>query len=165
MFGHVPRLPVDVVFKSVLHDSIVEEFSSYSKTLLSYLSEAARITQQHTTKEQEHQACQYNKKVKGVSLHVGDRVLLANKAEQGKKKLSDKWEPMVYTVVVKNPKTHIYKISDVSGQHKVVHRNLLLNVNFLPVQNPQENELLDGPSDADAFSTSLEADGLGSLEN
>ncbi|KAJ8389524.1 hypothetical protein AAFF_G00119140 [Aldrovandia affinis] len=85
MFGRIPRLPVDVMFKSVLHDPVVADFSSYSKTLLTYLSEAARIAQQHSTKEQEHQARQYNKKVKGVSLQVGDRVLLANKGERGKK--------------------------------------------------------------------------------
>ncbi|KAJ8389522.1 hypothetical protein AAFF_G00119120 [Aldrovandia affinis] len=127
MFGRIPRLPVDVMFKSVLHDPVVADFSSYSKTLLTYLSEAARIAQQHSTKEQEHQARQYNKKVKGVSLQVGDRVLLANKGERGKKKLADKWDPMVYTVIERNPKTHIYKISDVSGQCKVVHRNLLLD--------------------------------------
>ncbi|KAJ8358505.1 hypothetical protein AAFF_G00433750 [Aldrovandia affinis] len=127
MFGRIPRLPVDVMFKSVLHDPVVADFSSYSKTLLTYLSEAARIAQQRSTKEQEHQARQYNKKVKGVSLQVGDRVLLANKGERGKKKLADKWDPMVYTVIERNPKTHIYKISDVSGQCKVVHRNLLLD--------------------------------------
>ncbi|KAJ8417020.1 hypothetical protein AAFF_G00282470 [Aldrovandia affinis] len=127
MFGRIPRLPVDVMFKSVLHDPVVADFSSYSKSLLTYLSEAARIAQQRSTKEQEHQACQYNKKVKGVSLQVGDRVLLTNKGERGKKKLADKWDPMVYTVIERNPKTHIYKISDVSGQCKVVHRNLLLD--------------------------------------
>jgi len=72
MFGQVPGLQVDVVFKTVLHNPIVTDFSSYSKTILTYLSEASRIAQQHTTKEQVHQARQYNKKVKGVSLHVGD---------------------------------------------------------------------------------------------
>ncbi len=72
MFGHVPRLPVDVVFKSVPRDHIVTDFGSYSKTLLSYLSEAAKIAQRHTDKEQEHHTHQYNKKAKGVSLQVGD---------------------------------------------------------------------------------------------
>lgn len=61
MFGRVPRLPVDVVFKSVLHDPLVTDFSSYAKTLLRYLAEAGKIAQQHTTKEQEHQAHQYNR--------------------------------------------------------------------------------------------------------
>lgn len=164
MFSRVPKLPVDVVFKSVLHDPIVTDFSSYSETLLSYLSEAAKIAQQHTVKEQEHQACQYNKKVKGVSLYVGARVLLANKGERGKKKLADKWEPAVYTVVDMNPKTQIYKISDVSGQCKVVHRNLLLDISSLPVRDTLVSQSLDGTSDIGASSVSVESDGLNSLE-
>ncbi len=40
----------------------------------------------------------------------------------------------MYTVVDRDPKTHIYRIKHpLSGQLKVVHRNLLLCVNFLPV--------------------------------
>lgn len=164
MFGRVPRLPVDVVFQSVLHDLTVTDFSSYSRTLLSYLSEAANIAQQHATKEQEQQARQYNKKVRGVSLHVGARVLLANKGEKGKKKLADKWEPAVYTVVEQNPKTHIYKISDASGQSKVVHRNLLLDVSFLPIQDTLENQSFVSSSEVEGTSVCGDVDSLSNLE-
>lgn len=68
-------------------------------------------------------------------MNVGDRVLLANKGERGKKKLADKWEPTVYTVVDSNPQTHIYKLEDNNGKTKVVHRNLILDVSFLPVES------------------------------
>ncbi|CAI5681706.1 unnamed protein product [Oreochromis niloticus] len=159
MFGRVPRLPVDIMFKSVLHDPIVVDFNSYSKLLLSYLSEAAKIAQEHTSNEQEHQARQYNKKIKGVSLNVGDRVLLANKGERGKKKLADKWEPQVYTVVERHPRTHIYRISDSSGQSKVVHRNLLLDMSFLPVQDSLRSQSLD------LFSSEGDLSACGDLED
>lgn len=81
-------------------------------------------------------------------------MLLANKGERGKKKLADKWEPVVYTVVDKNPQTHIYKISDATGQCKVVHRNL-------PVPNTLESQSLGEQlgqwvlSDADVFMGSV----------
>lgn len=65
---------------------------------------------------------------------MGDRVLLANKGERGKTKLADKWEPTVYTVVDRNPQTHVYKLEDNEGKTKVVHRNLVLDVSFLPVE-------------------------------
>lgn len=71
MFGCVPWLSVDIVFKSVLHDPLMVDFSSYSKTLLSYLSEAAGITQQHTAKEQKKQASQYNKSRGCLATHRG----------------------------------------------------------------------------------------------
>lgn len=60
-----------------------------------------------------------------------DQLLLANKGERGKKKPAS----------MGNPKTQIYKIGDVSGHHKVVHR-----------------QLFNAPSDAEFFSDSLEAD-------
>lgn len=43
----------------------------------------------------------YNRKVRGASVDVGDRVLLANKGERGKRKLADRWENAIYVVVEK----------------------------------------------------------------
>ena len=133
MFGRVPRLPVDVMFKQVLNDAEVADYDSYAKSLLSCLNSAMEIAQKHSSTEQRHQAQQYNKRVKGTYLSVGDRVLVANKGERGKRKLADKWEDGVYTVVGVNPNIHVYKIQDAEGHEKVVHRNLLLEVNFLPL--------------------------------
>lgn len=99
MFGRIPRLPVDVVFRSVLFDSNVSDFSTYSNTLLTNLADAVKIAQQHASEQQKRQARQYNKRVKGLTLQVGDRVLLANKGERGKRKLAARWEPTIYTVV------------------------------------------------------------------
>ena len=133
MFGRVPRLPVDVMFKQVLHDPVVVDYGSYVKSLMSHLHETAGIAQRHAIKEQDKQARGYNRRVKGTYLNVGDQVLLANKGERGKKKLADKWEPTVYTVKDSKPQTHIYKLGDDKGNAKVVHRNLILDISFLPV--------------------------------
>lgn len=140
MFGRVPRLPVDVMFKQVLRDPVVVDHSCYVKTLMSHLHEAANIAQQHTVKEQQKQARGYNRKVKGTYLNKGDRVLLANKRERGKRKLADKWEGTVYTVIDRNPQTHIYKLTDGQGNTKVVHRNLILDISFLPVKLPEDGD-------------------------
>ncbi|KAG1939018.1 hypothetical protein F2P79_017422 [Pimephales promelas] len=92
------------------------------------------IAQDHAAKEQYRHAQLYNKRVKGSKIDIGDRVLLANRKERGKKKLADRWESTIYTVVDMNPESHTYRIRDtITGQEKVVHRNLLMLVNFLPV--------------------------------
>lgn len=148
MFGRIPRLPVEVMFEQVLHDPVIVDHSSYAKTLISYLHEAARIAQKHTEKEQRKQAKGYNRKVKGTCLNIGDRVLLANKSERGKKKLADKWDPTVYTVKNRNLQTNIYKLADEEGKSKVVHRNLILDISFLPIESPQEEEDKDTQSNA-----------------
>ncbi|KAJ8369746.1 hypothetical protein SKAU_G00097740 [Synaphobranchus kaupii] len=135
MFGRVPRLPVDLLFKNVLRDESVCNYDAYVKSLATDLQSAMLLAQKHSSVEQKHQSGQYNKRVKGLPLSVGDRVLLANKGGRGKRKLADKWEPAVYTVVASKPHLHIYKIRDRNGLVRTVHRNLLLSVNFLPLDN------------------------------
>ncbi len=133
MFGRIPRLPVDVMFKQVLQDPVVVDHTSYVKTLMSYLHEAARIAQVHAVRAQDKQAKGYNRKVKGTHLNIGDKVLIANKNERGKKKLADKWNETVYTIKDRNLQTHTYKLEDIKGDTKIVHRNLVLDISFLPV--------------------------------
>ncbi|KAL7851888.1 hypothetical protein SRHO_G00176730 [Serrasalmus rhombeus] len=98
------------------------------------------IAQKHSTAEQQRQAQQYNKRIKGSHLSVGDRVVVANKGERGKRKLADKWEDKLYTVVSVDPSIHVYKIKDAAGRIRVVHRNLLMEVNFLPVPGLFQSE-------------------------
>jgi hypothetical protein len=132
MFGRVPRLPVDVMFRNVLDDSSVVDCNKYVKTLITVLKEAMSVAQRHTDKQQRRQGRDYDKRVKGISLSIGDRVLIANQGERGCHKLADKWNPEIFTVTSVNPQTHTYIIQDRYGREKVVHRNLLLQVNFLP---------------------------------
>ncbi|XP_060733694.1 uncharacterized protein LOC132851087 [Tachysurus vachellii] len=142
MFGRIPKLPVDVIFGQVFHDPMVVDHSNYVQTLMSHLKEAAYIAQKHTEKEQRKQANFYNRKVKGLCLNVGDRVLLANKGERGKKKLADRWDPNVHTVKDRDLRANIYKVIDGKGKSKVVHRNLILDISFLPIEPTQDEDVL-----------------------
>ncbi len=157
MFGRVPRLPVDVMFKQVLRDPATVDYSSYAATLMSHLHEAAEIAQKHAVQEQNKQTKMYNRKIRGVHLNCGDRVLIANKGERGKRKLADRWEPSVYTIVDSDPKKHIYKVKDDKGLTKVVHRNMLLDISFLPVTLPEEKSC---GSTADECSDNSECESL-----
>ncbi len=97
------------MFKQVLRDPATVDYSSYAATLMSHLHEAAKIAQKHAVQEQNKQTKTktYNRKIKGVHLNCGDRVLIANKGERGKRKLADIWEPAVYTIMVSDTK-HTY---------------------------------------------------------
>ncbi|KAL7862550.1 hypothetical protein SRHO_G00139910 [Serrasalmus rhombeus] len=150
MFGRVPRLPIDLMFKNILKDPEVSSYDSYVISLTKDLKDAMVIAQQHADKEQHRQEQNYNRRVKGSQITVGDRVLVANKRERGKRKTADRWESTVYTVVSVNGSTHTYRIrSPVTGQERVVHRNLLMLVNFLPLD-------LEAASDA-SFAASQSA--------
>ncbi|XDV15563.1 hypothetical protein PO909_015619 [Leuciscus waleckii] len=133
MFGRIPRLPVDVLFQHTLPSDAVVSHREFVSNLKRDLSEAARIAYENSRTEQARQAKNYNRKAKGSPLTVGDRVLLANRGERGKRKIADKWESTVYEVKSVKPGINVYCISDpVTSREKVVHRNLLLPVNFLP---------------------------------
>ena len=105
----------------------------YVQPLGKDLREATTLAQTHISKRQAKQAKVYNRKMMGFSVEEGDRVLLANKGERGKKKLADRWESAVYVVVRKNNELHTYSVRHpVTGRIETV-RNLIMPVNFLPL--------------------------------
>ena len=142
MFGRVPRLPVDVMFQNVLADTSVVDRLTFVSQLKKDLSEAARIAQKHSLRDQTRHANLYNSKVRGSPLAVGDRVLLANRGERGKGQVADKWDSTLYEVISVAPDINLYRIKDLdTAREKIVHRNLLLAINFLPIDGePDQNE-------------------------
>lgn len=134
MYGRVPRLPVDILFKNILKDPEISSYDNYVVSLTKDLQEAMAIAQGHIDKEQNRQTELYNRRTKGKQIAVDDRVLVSNKRVRGKQKTADRWESTVYTVVSLNASTHTYRIRHPeTGKERVVHRNLLMLVNFLPV--------------------------------
>lgn len=141
MFGRTPRLPIDVVFGSVLRDDVVD-YDEYVRDLLKDLKQVVTIARMTAGKQLKRHTALYNRKLKGASVDVGDRVLLANKGKRGKRKLSDRWENSLYIVVDKNAETNTFKIENSStSQVKIVHHNLIMPVNFLPLPN----DFAEGP--------------------
>lgn len=150
VFGRIPRLPVDVMFQHALTNDAVVTHSDFVSHLRKDLHEAAQIVQRHSLKEQTRHAKLYNRKVKGSPLVVGDRVLLANRGVPGKRKVADRWESTPYEVMSVKPELNVYRVKDtLTGRERVVHRNLLLSVSFLP----GERDLVSGSTQSQCGAT------------
>jgi hypothetical protein len=87
----------------------------------------------------------YDRKVQGRDLQPGDRVLLRNLTPRGGPgKIQSYWEDQVYKVKErKADDSPVYQISPENGKgrDRVVHRNLLLPCDYLPVDQPSATNL------------------------
>ncbi|KAJ8349066.1 hypothetical protein SKAU_G00276550 [Synaphobranchus kaupii] len=167
MFGRVPRLPVDIMFHHVLENPNVVGHHEFVHHLKKDLSEAARIAQQNAIGEQDRHAKIYNRKVRGMPLAVGDRVLLANRGERGKRKVADRWESTPFDVVSVRSTVNVYRIRDAAtGKEKVVHRNMLLPVDFLTFPEQNRDLVTSGESQSNASCVSARtSNALGNRED
>lgn len=73
MFGQTPCLSIDVLFRNVLCDSHVTSYDRYASSFSEDLKEAMVIAQTHATKEKDHHAWFYNRRVKGSQSTPGQK--------------------------------------------------------------------------------------------
>ncbi|CAI5665465.1 unnamed protein product [Oreochromis niloticus] len=138
MFGRHPRLPVDLVFGlSTTNGS--GGYSEYVQTLHDCLSQAYAQANQASRQAKGHQKRYYDRQAKSQSFSPGDRVLVKVCHVEGRSKLGDKWESRPYIVVKKQPDMPVYVVRSENGDtERVVHRNLLTQCMFLPVEQVGE---------------------------
>ncbi|XP_071095058.1 uncharacterized protein [Haliotis cracherodii] len=147
MFGHHPRLPVDLAFGLDMQPSKPKSLQQYTKSLRDRLQEAS-----HNSKEaQQDQKTNFDKKASAAVIETGDRVLVKTVAFEGRHNLADRWEERrrmksiysvyfdVYVVLRHpNPSIPVFEVGKENGEgrNRVLHRNLLLPVSSLPVKMP-----------------------------
>ena len=137
MFGRHPRLPIDVAMGL---DTGVEQqggdLGQFVDNLREKLTWAYKVATEENNKAGVVQKRNYDRKMRGATVMIGDRVLVKNLSLRGKQKLANHWESEVH-IVLEQPcediPVFVVQVEGGKGRKRTLHRNLLLPVNFLPI--------------------------------
>ena len=100
MFGHRPRLPVDLLFPTIRQDENSQTTDEYIMSLYDKLKSALASVRDTTILEAQRQKRLCDCKAGAVELHPGDKVLVKLDAFRGQqRKLKNQWGDALYTVV------------------------------------------------------------------
>lgn len=136
MFGRRPRLALDATL-DLVRKTEPRNYVDYIADLKISLDKAYQLAASSMEKARLHQKSTYDKRCRGATLHVNDRVLVKILAFDGKHKIADKWESEPYIVLSKpNPDIPVFNVQaeDGSGSIRTLHRNHLLPIGELPLQ-------------------------------
>ncbi|KAK3575427.1 hypothetical protein QTP86_026498 [Hemibagrus guttatus] len=154
LYGRHPRLPIDLMFSLKPREGGTS-CSDYVVKWKKRMGEAYELASKTVQKEQRRTKHGYDRKIHGADLQPGNRVLVRNCGERGGPgKLRSYWEDRVHVVTERKYKDGpVYMVKPESGPGvaRVLHRNMLLPCDFLPVDNScQEKSQMEPKRKRDA---------------
>ena len=140
LFGRSPRLPIDISF-GTSPESMAGNHNAYVQKWKSAMTEAYSLAAEKSRLSASKGKTFQDRKAHFTNLEPGDRVLIRNLSERGGPgKLRAYWEDQVHIVVERKGDSPVYTVKPEGGDKKnrVLHRNLLLPCDFLPLTQEQE---------------------------
>ena len=136
LFGRHPRLPIDMIF-NIDQPSSACSYNEYVQQWKQAMEEAYSIANRRSIAAGEKNKARYDLHAKSIDLHPNDWVLVRNLSERGGPgKLRSYWEKEIHRVIPRKDNfSPVYEIQreNGSGPIRVLHRNLLLTCNKLPM--------------------------------
>lgn len=137
LYGRSPRLPIDMLFSLPTEDGSCSR-RDYVEIWKQGMQEAYAIARENAHKSAQWNKRMYDTKVRSSVLYPGDRVLIRNMTPRGGTgKLRNHWEDTIHTVVRQvGGDVPIYELRPEQGKGKtrILHRNLLLPCDHLPLE-------------------------------
>ena len=136
LFGRRPRLPIDLLF-GIDRTGNQGSHTQYAAQWQKAMSEAYELASKRANEGSDRAKQRYDHHVRSSVLHPGDRVLVRNLSERGGPgKLRSHWEDRIHVVISrKGEDSPVYEVKPETGPGgtRILHRNLLLPCNHLPV--------------------------------
>ena len=135
LFGRSPRLPVDLIFNTSSPSTPVKR-RKFVEKWKEAMQQAHKLASEKVSKSTNKSQSHYNHKATFTKLLPGDRVLVRNQDLGGPGKLRAFWEDKVYIVTKQlDQDSQVYEVKPEKqrGKSKVLHRNLLLLCDHLPI--------------------------------
>ena len=129
MFGHRPRLPVNLLFPTVRWDENTQTTDEYVTSFYDKLKLALASARDTAILEAQRQKWHYDHKAGVVELHPGDKMLVKLDVFRGQwQKLKNQWGDALYTVVkCVADGIPAYEVkNDANKKRQVLHRARLL---------------------------------------
>ena len=146
LYGRHPRLPIDLIFQTEQSRTSTKRtnHSDFVKRWKATMKEAYQIASDRSKSSQARSKDTYDRRVQSSVLQENDRVLVRNLSERGGPgKLRAYWESEVHRVVKRmgenSPVYEIVSERNPKSKTRVLHRNLLLPCNDLPVETENDN--------------------------
>ena len=140
LFGRESTLPIDFMFQGVEREAKLKN-QSHERFLKEWgesMEEACKVAREKMEKMNISNKERYDKKAKAVEVVIGDHVLMQNRRDRkkvGTRKLDSYWEHNIFEVIEKKEDLPVYRIRNLNRKSdvRVVHRNLLMQCNDLPL--------------------------------
>lgn len=127
MFGHHPRLPIDLLFGLFIETDPVTP-RGYVQKWSKRMSQAYLIAQENSKQSSARGKSYYDQKMKGAVLQPRDRVLVRNLGERGGPgKLRSYWQKIIYVVKEQVSENPVYMVNPEGGDEnktRTLYRNL-----------------------------------------
>ena len=138
LFERHPRLPIDLIFTidlSTKHQSYPQYVSTWKTAMENAYTLASKKSQESGARAKEY----YDRKLLSSVLQPNDHVLVHNLSERGGAgKLRAHWEDQIHSIVrQRGPDSPVYEVkpNTGTGPTRVLHRNLLLPCDSLPLHS------------------------------
>ena len=147
LFGRESRLPLDCILPLEPEKTTTKTYDQFVKNWKASMRDAFQVAGHHMQQAGGGNKRRYDAKARSALISTGDHVLVRNTAKGGTGKLRSWWEDKIYVVHETYDHVPVFVVVPLDGgKSRTLHRNMLMKVDYLPLDTFGQNPNLDEAS-------------------